>query len=161
MVAGSVPQGICVLWMSVTDNTLQEYVSYRCRENVSYRKLVQKDVKYRQSVIDSTHTGRRSVIGSIPSMKDVSSRQYHTGRWSVKGSNPEGRMSVIGSTIQEGGQLKAATLKERCQSLAWYTHKTSGFKTSETPTGRMSVKGSNHEGKMSVIGSTLQEGCQL
>jgi hypothetical protein len=104
-----------VLWMSVAGNTLQEDVSYRCWEAVSYRQLVQKDVNYRQSVIGSTPAGRMSVIGSnpagrmsvigsIPYRKDVSYWQYATER-SVKGSNPGGKMSVIGSTLQEGCQL--------------------------------------------------------
>jgi hypothetical protein len=64
-----------VLWMSVIGITLREDVSYRCWEAVSYRQLVQKDVNYRQSVIGTTPAGRMSVIGSIPSRKDVSNRQ--------------------------------------------------------------------------------------
>jgi hypothetical protein len=62
--------------------------------------------------------GRMAVIGSIPFRKDVSCRQCHTGRRSVKSSNPEEKMSVIGSTLYNKDvsyKLIGITLQEGCQ----------------------------------------------
>jgi hypothetical protein len=86
-----------VFWMSVTGNTLQEDVSYSLGAG---RLSVTGSWCRKTSIIGSQYIGsttaeRMSVIGSLPSMKDVS--------------------STVVSTIQEGGQLKAATLKEGCQ----------------------------------------------